>query len=99
MPAEKQKRRPLTAPSEIRRVRRSSIASATARAAATGSRGSPSARGEDARPAAGQEPERERAVGAVQRLVVGAVAREDDDRVGAGLRLGRELGGVPGPLA
>ena len=87
-PAEKQKRRPLTAPSEIRRGRPSASAAPTARAASTGSRGSPSARGRTLVPPPGRNPNGTRAVGAVQRLVVGAVAGEDDDRVDVARRRG-----------
>ena len=99
IPAEKLKRRPLTVPSVIRRSRPSASAAPTARAASAGSRESPSARGRTLVPPPGQEPDRKRAVGAVQRLVVGAVAREDDDRVDrVGCRRRRELGGVTGVL-
>ena len=50
--------------------------------------------GEDTRAAARDEPERQLAGGAVDRLVVGAVAREDDERVGLADRVRRQLGGV-----
>src|SRR5207245_5249462 len=54
---------------------------------------------EDAGAAARQESERKSAVGPVQRLVVGAVAGEDDDRIDAGRgALGRELRRMPRPL-
>ena len=95
MPAEKLKRRPFTVPSEMRRSRPSASAAPTARAAAAGIARKPERTRQDARAAAGQEPERQRAVGAVQRLVVGAVAGEHDDRVdGVGRRCGGELGRV-----
>ena len=81
-PAEKQKRRPLTRPSPIERLRPATSASTIcARGGDLVSRQPERAR-EDARAAAGHEPERQLAGGAVDRLVVGAVAREDDDRVG-----------------
>ena len=75
------------------------IAAPAARAASTGSRGTPSARGRTLVPPPGQEPERNLTVRAVQRLVVGAVAREDEDRVDVRrCSVGRELGGVAGTL-
>ena len=55
-PRENANRRPLTRPSVIRRVRRCSIASASWRAAATGSAGSPSARGRTLVPPPGRKP-------------------------------------------
>ena len=88
MPAEKQKRRPLTRPSEI--APRAALVERRRRPPRGRDRVArqPERTREDARAAAGEEAERHRAVGAVQRLVVGAVAREDDDRVD----LVRELG-------
>ena len=82
MPAEKQKRRPFTvaerdAPESALGERRADRARRGDRVARQ-----PERARQDARPAAGQEAERHRAVRAVQRLVVGAVAGEDDDRVG-----------------
>ena len=56
MPAANAKRRPLTRPSEIRRVRPAASASATCRAASTGSRGSPSARESTLAPPPGRKP-------------------------------------------
>jgi hypothetical protein len=52
----KPKRRPLTAPTEIVRVRPASRASASRVAASTGSRGSPSARGSTLVPPPGMQP-------------------------------------------
>ena len=98
-PAEKQNRRPFTEPSEIRRSRDSAIAAPAARAASTGSRGTPSARGRTLVPPPGRNPNGTSPSRAVQRLVVGAVAREDEDRIDIRRRsVGRELGGVAGTL-
>ena len=58
IPAEKPKRRPFTRPTEIGRVRPDSSASATCRAAVTGSRGEAERAREHVRPAAGEEAER-----------------------------------------
>ena len=75
-PAEKQKRRPLTEPSEIRRSR--VLRERGADRARRGDRlaRQPERARQHARASARQEAERNAAVGAVQRLVVGAVAGE-----------------------
>ena len=81
IPAEKPKRRPLTRPSEIDRVRPASSASIARIAASAGSRGRPSACGKTLAPPPGTNPNGSLPGRAVDRLVVGAVAREDQQRV------------------
>ena len=98
-PAEKQKRRPFTDPE--RDPAQSRLGDRRARSARSFDRiaGHAERARQDARPAARQEPERHLAVGAVQRLVVRAVAGEHEDRVDIRrCSLGRELGGVAGTL-
>src|SRR4051812_1918129 len=56
IPAAKEKRRPLTRPSEIRRIRPPTRASATCRAAPTGSRGKPRPRARTLVPPPGRKP-------------------------------------------
>ena len=94
MPAPKANRLPFTRPSEMRRVRRAASASRELRAAATGSRGRPSARGKTLVPPPA-ETRRHVRLEAVQRLVVAAVSGEHDDGLGAAAaRLAHELGRV-----
>ena len=69
---------------------------ARTRAASTGSRGSPSARGENARPAAGDEPDRDVALEPVHDLVEAAVAGEDVDPLALRSASRGELGRMPG---
>ena len=88
MPAEKQKRRPLTRPRPTGVARPLASASRDRLRRRDRVARQPERAREDARPAAGHEAERQLAGGAVDRLVVGAVAGEDHDRVGraGGLR-------------
>ena len=94
IPALNANRRPLTRPREIRR----SFPCAMRSAARAGSRGRPERARQHARAAAGNEPDRDVGAEAVDHLVVGAVAREDVDRLRAVRPLGGELRRLPARL-
>ena len=98
-PAEKEKRRPLTRPSVMRRVRRLRERVGNLRGGGDRVGGKPERARQDARPAAGQEADRDVSLEPVQRLVEPAVPGEDDDRVDAATaRVANEFRRVTGML-